>query len=648
MKLDLLTLDFDIAKARKGAMIGEERVWHGVTYVKTISGWRPKAKEKNPKTEEPSTPRMKKVEDPAKVREKQLEEFASKAKDSQLEAAIKDPKQNQEVKDIAQAELDKRTGGAVEEEKKGKKKKEKFTPDPTSLAILEKFDSLKKELKETFAKKQEEKGKQEKEFKVIKKTGVTVDGKKIFITMNENNTGYIAKGSGVNITSEEGEDLASFKETVKKEAEKVFGKKKEETQKVKEQLESDLGRKLGEDFKPIKRTSVTVDGKKTAITMDNGDYVAKVEGKEIRSKEEEPLKEFKERIKEEVKQEEKKVPEEPENWEAEVVNAYIDAMLEGDKEEYREYDEDEEYESPVKHFFELKDQYSKEFDRYKTAIEEGSKLTSSIDKKKLNSWIGEVFASSESTARLAMNSVLLEKGELPYCTSELYEYWEGEGYRVFSPEEGREAMNAYEEACENTPKKSEEIEELLSWYRGDGFQYFTAAALGQYEKAKNGIKNLLDEEDVEDYYEKTTLEMMRDLIEGDFEAKIKEYQKKIDGWLNSYEMSENIVLSRRMFGDEAAKIVGSFKVGDTFTMKPMQSFASLTQGGFGSIQLTLLVKKGTKGITPIDNTYELEYLTKSNTKTKVVSVGYNSAVLEIIEEDKSLLGKIKNKLKPLS
>lgn len=599
MKLDLLTFELDIAKARKGAMVGEERVWHGTTYVKTISGWKPKSKERNPKQEEAPSPRMKKIEDPAKSRVKQLEEFASKAKDSQLEAAIEDPKQEQEVKDIAQAELDKRTGGAVEEEKKGKKKKEKFTPDPTSLAILEKFDSLKKELKEMLDKKQEEKGKQEKEFKVIKKTGVTVDGKKIFITMNENNSGYVAKGSGVNITSEEGEDLASFKAKVKEEAQKVLGKKKEETQKLKEQLENDLGRKLGEDFKPIKKTGVTVDGHKTFITMDNGDYVAKVEGEEIRSKENESLKDFKEEVRE-------KINNRNEEWSADRVIERVESTLEkGDtriKTSYYEYVSD--YEEKI------------------------NKLYDSGDKYELNSFIGGVFAGENLISKLALNSVLVGEGILPYCSPNLYEEWEGEQYKVFNDEE--KAVDYYVEESAKIPKKSEKLDSVLSWYRSDGYAVFTAAALGKYRNAKDSVMSSLDFEEKEPVYEKDIIDIMKDTLSGDFKEKISQYQKLIDDFLDSYEIPENIVLSRRMGGSQVENLVNSLNIGDVFTMKPMQSFALETQSGFGHTQITLLAKKGQKGITPIDNEYELEYLTRSNMKTRVVSKGYNSMTIELI------------------
>lgn len=126
---DSLAMGFelDLLKGRTGEPIGTEKVWSGMTYVKTAMGWKPKGKIKEGKQEEVHQKRMPKLEQPSIPKEKQIENFADKAKDSQLEAAIKDPKQEEEVKKIAKEELEERKASL--EEDLDKKKSEKKDTD---------------------------------------------------------------------------------------------------------------------------------------------------------------------------------------------------------------------------------------------------------------------------------------------------------------------------------------------------------------------------------------------------------------------------------------------------------------------------------------------------------------------------------------
>ena len=117
------------------------------------------------------------------------------------------------------------------------------------------------------------------------------------------------------------------------------------------------------------------------------------------------------------------------------------------------------------------------------------------------------------------------------------------------------------------------------------------------------------------------------------EAIVEKLQKKVDEFIqNSPPVPKNLVLSRRVEGEEILHTIRNLKVGDTFEMKPMQSFASYTKD-FGSIQITLLVKKGEKNIVPIGNRSELEWVTKSHTKVKVISKGYSSMTVELVPDE---------------
>lgn len=235
----------DILEKAKGATIGEERTWGGKVYVKTVKGWRPKSKGgKSSKQEDQQGEKTSPKEEPSSQDKKAvLEEYAANATDEQLEAAMKKPGQSPEVKQIAQQELESRgkeaeeevdevadslkkliASGALEdilvaqlkdalrehEKKKEAEKKKKEEP------VDEKLEAFQKEMTERLDKIEQEIG-----HKRIKKTGLMVDGKKIFITMKGDR--YEAKRSGETLTSEPNESLASFKDKVRKKWEGKLG-----------------------------------------------------------------------------------------------------------------------------------------------------------------------------------------------------------------------------------------------------------------------------------------------------------------------------------------------------------------------------------------------------------------------------------------
>lgn len=239
----------DILEKAKGATIGEERTWGGKVYVKTVKGWRPKSKGgKTTKQEDQQGQKISPKEEPSSQDKKAvLEEYAANATDEQLEAAMKKPGQSPEVKEIAKQELESRGKEAEEEadeigdalrklinakdfddmfdgdlkqalkdklaeheEKKKKSKEEKES------GVKKEMESLKKEISERLDKIESQIG-----HKRIKKTGLMVDGKKIFITMKGDR--YEAKRGGETLTSEPNESLASFKDKVRKKWEGKLG-----------------------------------------------------------------------------------------------------------------------------------------------------------------------------------------------------------------------------------------------------------------------------------------------------------------------------------------------------------------------------------------------------------------------------------------
>lgn len=232
--VDIVTPDEPLEKAR-AAMIGEERTWGGKVYVRTTKGWRPKGKgSSSANQDEQGKNQTSRSENKVQDKRAVLEEYAANATDQQLESAIKKPGQSDEVKQIARQELESRNVSAKEEadeisdalnrllesdefddefkrrvkeklDERNAKKQEKQKD-----SIRDELDSFKKEINQRLDKlEQENSG-----HKQIKKTGIVVDGKKIFITMNGDR--YQARRGGETLKSEPGESLSSFKDKVRK------------------------------------------------------------------------------------------------------------------------------------------------------------------------------------------------------------------------------------------------------------------------------------------------------------------------------------------------------------------------------------------------------------------------------------------------
>jgi hypothetical protein len=520
-KKDLLIFELDLMKGRKGVPVGTEKQWGGRTFVKTPAGWRPKGEQRE-KKQEPVANSTSKEKDPSLDRTKQLEEFAEKASDKQLEAAIDDPKQNPEVKDIAQVELDKRTGRKDEEEEDVKEKIGKIEEELQSLK-----DSLSKDLDE----------KKKEPLKEIKKTGLLLDGHKVFIVMNENKTGYKTQGmKALKLESKEGESLSDFKKRIK------------------------------ETWKDQTENKESVSDKETTTSIDN-DLEEKI-NKTIES-----------------------LPEKQKNY----------------------------YQNKYKEFKEIWDN-----------IEDG--LFGDYERR---AHVGRINIKEIDLGILAMNNLLIEKGELPYCSPFLFQEWKGEQYKCFK--DPSEALINYEKYNEELFKPDKSTRAILDYYKGSSFGLFTSAALGNkidFEEELKYFKGQYDNGDFNDGIEYN--QIAKEILESkNPEATMIKLQQQVDDFIqNSPPVPENLILSRRVEGDEMFRTIENLKVGDTFEMKPMQSFASFPQN-FGSIQITLLVKKGEKNIVPIGNRSELEWVTKSHTKVKVISKGYSSMTVELVPDEAS-------------
>lgn len=226
-----------IEKAKKGSPIGTEKTWGGKLYIKTEKGWKPKGKGTKKVDEEDSTSKHSSTEI--------LVKQATSATDEQLEAAIKDPEANSELKKVAQEELNKRNKQQDSDDKSNKQ----FTVEDAYKNLLEAqekgeleldqdvLDKIQEKLQESKKKKESEKESVDNKldklkqeitseidkklsdmtgFKKITQTYVKQDGKTVVIKMKGDNQ-YKATSPGFKLESKPYESLVDFKKRIKEE-----------------------------------------------------------------------------------------------------------------------------------------------------------------------------------------------------------------------------------------------------------------------------------------------------------------------------------------------------------------------------------------------------------------------------------------------
>ena len=262
-------MDEIIEKSKKGAPIGTERTYsNGKTYVKTENGWKPKSGAKKTKKEDDQTEKTS-----SKVND--VNSYASKASDEQLQAAINDKDASPEIKQAAQEELSKRNPKKEDDgsdkiidtlqklldaQKKGELKlgeemlnqikeklktlKQKKSESVTEETLNKKLDKL----KEDISSKIDEKLDKLNGFKKITQTYVKVDGQTIVLNMKGEDR-YKAKKGKFYMESEPKESLVEFKKRVKE----AFENKLKESEKEGVQKQEKVEEKIN---KPVKKMQV--------------------------------------------------------------------------------------------------------------------------------------------------------------------------------------------------------------------------------------------------------------------------------------------------------------------------------------------------------------------------------------------------------
>ena len=578
-------------KAKKGAPLGTIKEFGGKKYIKAENGWKYYGKKKGSSQEEESSDKPKEVEVESKEKDKvsELDQFATKATDKQLEAAMKDPEQTEAVKKIAKEELEKRKGKSEEEtidlsEKEDKKqvlidhlKQQVKLTDKQIEVLLSMFsvDEMYKNMKSKEKSQQKEKTEKQSEikkedkkeetpksgFKKITQTYVKVGDGNIIIKMQGDDRYKATKGK-FSLLSEPNESLADFKKKVKEQY--------EDRSKLKEEIKSEIKKELKEEIKPTEKQIKTNENKEKERDI-NDEYTKEV------------VKEYIERA------------------HGEVNPYFLDGLIENEI---------------VTEKAKISEREMTEVERkLKTmtiskAIEEKSRIFFSENSEKLKklSPLGESFngvAKNKST-QLAYNLALIRDGQKPYLSPMFYKDYNGNKYNVYDQSK-MSAIDATDKAMELCYEK-----ETYSEAEIGAIVEYTCQAYGAIRKFlvnKNGKSK---------------------------SKHLKEVVKNIESFIEKSPLKENIVLSRRIhFNDaESFGFYQSLKPGDFFRDPSFTSFSLSQNDQFGDFQITCLAKKSQSfaAVETFSSVMgENEFIAQKNMRYKVLETGKNSIVIEVVD-----------------
>lgn len=616
-------MDEIIEKSKKDAPIGTERTYsNGKTYVKTENGWKPKSGAKKTKKEDDQTEKTS-----SKVND--VNSYASKASDEQLQAAINDKDASPEIKQAAQEELSKRNPKKEDDgsdkiidtlqklldaQKKGELKlgeemlnqikeklktlKQKKSESVTEETLNKKLDKL----KEDISSKIDEKLDKLNGFKKITQTYVKVDGQTIVLNMKGEDR-YKAKKGKFYMESEPKESLVEFKKRVKE----AFENKLKESEKEGVQKQEKVEEKIN---KPVKKmqvfnsagqlffgntTQALEGGSDVEFTKDNVTFrlssIDKGNDTIYTLKNQDTGEEI--------------------SWENSLIRL---------KSKINELTKDDSSKSTTLHFEnveEFKDYVSKrnsakgnltedQLDRFNKVFKELEQNINSIEGRNLGfirnnikdsnyRYLLDVYAKVNPSMKMATNKELIKSGCLPIANGMLYSEYNGKDYRHFTEEdESKLFYKADRNRTNETEKKA------LDFYKGEGYVGIREFNLGKSENSQ-----------------------------------FSQMSSIISSFIDKNPLEDNLVLNRRMGVNTISDInalnqwIGA-NVGDVIEDKSFTSFSLRQLANFGDdLQVTLLAKKGDK-ISNINNPYETEYLAQKNSKYKVIAKGTNSIVVEIV------------------
>jgi 8-oxo-dGTP pyrophosphatase MutT (NUDIX family) len=113
------------------------------------------------------------------------------------------------------------------------------------------------------------------------------------------------------------------------------------------------------------------------------------------------------------------------------------------------------------------------------------------------------------------------------------------------------------------------------------------------------------------------------------EDAVNDMIKDISSFISENKIKDNLVLNRRVKGNEAIKFFNSLKKGEMYEDKSYSSTSLVELPHFGEYNIQILAKKGSS-VANIDNLGEREYLIDKGAKFRVLEKGEESIIVELL------------------
>lgn len=210
-----------------------------------------------------------------------------------------------------------------------------------------------------------------------------------------------------------------------------------------------------------------------------------------------------------------------------------------------------------------------------------------------------------------------------------------EHYQVLANEGNKDGIEAFQKYLQEKGEPPVVDETSIEDYKGISYKKISDE---DYKKELSKIKEKSTEEQIEaiDYYVDGGNYAIRKQLDGRLNnEKVERYINTLTDYIDNPEnrISKNTPLYRCIPYNSVSKEILSLNVGDGFEDKSFSSFSTQRVTDFGQgVQITLLAKKGQK-IANLLNDYQNEYLVQKGSKFKIISKGYRSVVVELVDED---------------
>lgn len=209
-----------------------------------------------------------------------------------------------------------------------------------------------------------------------------------------------------------------------------------------------------------------------------------------------------------------------------------------------------------------------------------------------------------------------------------------ERYQVLANEGNKDGIEAFQKYLQEKGEPPVVDETSIEDYGGVSYKKISDE---DYKKELFKIKEKSTEDQIEaiDYYVDGGNYAIRKQLDGRLNnEKVERYINTLTDYIDNPEnrISKNTPLYRCIPYNSVSKEILDLNVGDEFEDKSFSSFSTQRVTDFGQgVQITLLAKKGQK-IANLLNDYQNEYLAQKGSKFKIISKGYRSVVVELVDE----------------